>query len=80
MITISGTLTVQDNNQQQHIINANQLRCELNLTQGEEYDVSYDTGDWSVQRTVEKNKDGAISWNDWEENNCTIVNDDISFS
>lgn len=80
MITISGTLTIQDNNGQQHTINANELHCERNLTQGEEYDVSYDTGDWSVQCTVE-NKDGAgISSNDWEENNCTIVNDGISFS
>jgi hypothetical protein len=79
MITISGSLTIQDNTGQQHTINADDFQCERNLTQGEEYDVSYDTGDWSVNCTVE-NKNGAMSWGDWEVENCTIVNDRVSFS
>ncbi|HET6242986.1 MAG: hypothetical protein H0V01_04735 [Bacteroidetes bacterium] len=78
MINISGSLTIQDNTGQQYTINANDFNEDEHLDRTTST-FDYDTNGWSVKRTVE-NKNGAISWNDWEENNCSIINDSISFS
>lgn len=77
MITISGTLEIQDNNMQQHTIMSNDLTIDEHLD-GITISIGHDTGSWSVERIVE-NKNGAISSNDWTCKNCNIVNDNISF-
>lgn len=79
MINISGNLTIQDNTGQQYTINAGDLICEKNLVLNE-YCVSYDTGNWSIDIIVEKKNGTMIGQGNWNTKNCTILKNQISFS
>lgn len=77
-IAISGTIEVQDLKGQNYTLNGTDF-IEDEHDDGTMSTFGYDTGDWSIDRDVEK-KNGVISWNDWQLENCTIIQDDISFS
>jgi hypothetical protein len=77
MITISGTLEIQDNNMQQHTISATDFSID-NHFDGTTVSFVFDTGGRSVERIAE-NKNGAISYDDWTCKNCMIVKDNTSF-
>jgi len=76
-MTISGTLTVLDNNQQNHVIQADDFTLDPHLD-GRSTSVGFDDGNFSVEIIVE-NKNGAVSLGNWETKNCSVTQDNITF-
>jgi len=76
-ITVTGTLEIQDNNGQPFTIQA------ADFDNIDSFDgttsISYDSGNWSVEITVEI-KDNMFSEADWQTKNCEIISNGISFS
>jgi len=74
-ITHKGQLEVEDTNGNVITIPGPELEPDEHID-GSGVTFGHDTGHWSVKRTYEK-KEGAWSWGDWSEENCSVKKDDI---
>lgn len=73
---ISGSLTINYKGKN-HVIPADDFTEDKHLDRtGVTY--SFDTGDFSAE-IVAEDKNGALSWGDWETNNCSVVHNNITF-